>query len=60
MAEAASREARRLLDEARALVDARLEVWAERMAREVPGQLGEALAYALRSPGKRRRALRSC
>lgn len=53
MAEAASREARRLLDEARALVDARLEVWAERMAREVPGQLGEALAYALRSPGKR-------
>lgn len=53
MAEEASQEARRLLDEARALVDARLEVWADRMAREVPGQLGEALAYALRSPGKR-------
>lgn len=39
--------------EARALVDARLESWAGRMAGEVPGRLGEALAYALRSPGKR-------
>jgi geranylgeranyl pyrophosphate synthase len=53
MAEQAEREARRLLEEARTLVDARLEVWAERMAAEVPGRHGEALAYALRSPGKR-------
>lgn len=53
MAEEASAHARALLDEARELVDARLEAWADRMAREVPGRLGEALAYALRSPGKR-------
>jgi geranylgeranyl pyrophosphate synthase len=53
MAEEAGREAHRLLDEARALVDDRLEAWAVRMATEVPGRLGEALAYALRSPGKR-------
>ena len=53
MAEQADHTARRVLDEARRLVDARLEAWAERMAGEVPGQLGEALAYALRSPGKR-------
>jgi geranylgeranyl pyrophosphate synthase len=52
MAEA-SLGARELLDEARTLVDGRLEVWADRMAQEVPGRLGEALAYALRSPGKR-------
>lgn len=53
MAEESGRDARRLLDEARTLVDARLEAWAVRMAAEVPGRLGEALAYALRSPGKR-------
>lgn len=41
------------MTEARTLVDARLESWADRMAGEVPGRLGEALAYALRSPGKR-------
>jgi geranylgeranyl diphosphate synthase type II len=52
MAEAAL-GARELLEEARALVDGRLEAWADRMALEVPGRLGEALAYALRSPGKR-------
>lgn len=53
MADQPSTTASALLDEARTLVDARLEAWAERMTREVPGRLGEALAYALRSPGKR-------
>jgi geranylgeranyl pyrophosphate synthase len=53
MAEPAAHGALHLLEEARVLVDARLEIWAGRMADEVPGVLGEALAYALRSPGKR-------
>ncbi len=53
MAEQPETSASGLLDEARTLVDARLEAWAERMTREVPGRLGDALAYALRSPGKR-------
>src|SRR5690606_10686147 len=34
-------------------VDARLDRAAERIRGETPGRLGEALAYALRSPGKR-------
>jgi geranylgeranyl pyrophosphate synthase len=42
-----------ILAEAREVVDARLGVWAERLARRVPGRRGAALAYALRSPGKR-------
>ena len=45
-----------LLADARARVDARLEAWAARLEGEVPGRHGEALAYALRSPGKRVRA----
>lgn len=53
MAEQHALSARDHMAEARALVDARLESWAGRMAGEVPGRLGEALAYALRSPGKR-------
>ncbi|HEU4700784.1 MAG TPA: farnesyl diphosphate synthase [Gemmatimonadales bacterium] len=44
---------RELLAEARALVDARLEAWAARLGERVPGRRGQALAYALRSPGKR-------
>jgi geranylgeranyl pyrophosphate synthase len=42
-----------VLDSARQQVDARLEEVALRMEAEVPGRLGQALAYALRSPGKR-------
>jgi len=42
-----------VLDEARREVDARLDRAAERIRGETPGRLGEALAYALRSPGKR-------
>jgi geranylgeranyl pyrophosphate synthase len=42
-----------VLAEARAAVDGRLLALADRMAMEVPGTLGEALAYALMSPGKR-------
>lgn len=53
MVEHPSGYALRLVEEARELVDGRLEFWAQRIAREVPGRLGEALAYALRSPGKR-------
>lgn len=45
-----------MLAEARDQVDARLDAWAIRLARRVPGRDGEALAYALRSPGKRVRA----
>ena len=42
-----------LLAEARDVVDAELDRCAARLTRAVPGTLGEALAYALRSPGKR-------
>ena len=45
--------AEELLAEARQIVDAELDRCAERLAAEVPGALGEAVAYALRSPGKR-------
>lgn len=38
---------------ARAMVDHELEACAERLQADVPGTIGEALAYALRSPGKR-------
>jgi geranylgeranyl pyrophosphate synthase len=50
---AESREALRLLSEARERTDALLEAWAERVQTDVAGRDGEALAYALRSPGKR-------
>ncbi|HEY3935490.1 MAG TPA: farnesyl diphosphate synthase [Gemmatimonadales bacterium] len=42
-----------LLAEARELVDAELDRCAHRLRSDVPGVVGEALAYALRSPGKR-------
>jgi geranylgeranyl pyrophosphate synthase len=42
-----------LLAEARELTDAILEAWALRLERELPGVPGQAMAYALRSPGKR-------
>ena len=42
-----------LLAEARHLVDAELDRCARRLGADVPGSLGAALAYALRSPGKR-------
>ena len=45
-----------LLAEARERTDARLGAWADRLRERIPGRDGEALAYALLSPGKRVRA----
>ncbi len=45
-----------ILAEARERTDALLFAWAGRLRREVPGRPGEALAYALETPGKRVRA----
>ena len=42
-----------VLQESRERTDAILEAWAVRLEREFPGRQGEAMAYALRSPGKR-------
>jgi len=42
-----------ILAEARDQVDRHLEGTAETVRRDTPGRVGEALAYALRSPGKR-------
>lgn len=42
-----------VLQESRERTDAILEAWAVRLEREDPGRLGAAMAYALRSPGKR-------
>lgn len=42
-----------LLLESRERTDAILERWARRLELEMPGTLGQAMAYALRSPGKR-------
>ena len=42
-----------LLAEARERVDALLAAWADRIQTIVPGRTGEALAYALNTPGKR-------
>jgi geranylgeranyl pyrophosphate synthase len=53
MAEAAARSATDLLAEARDLTDRILERWAGRLREEIPGRDGEALAYALATPGKR-------
>jgi geranylgeranyl diphosphate synthase type II len=41
------------LEDARVRVDLRLDGLASRMEQEVPGRIGAALSYALRSPGKR-------
>jgi farnesyl diphosphate synthase/geranylgeranyl diphosphate synthase type II len=46
----------RLLTESRDQTDALLGRWAERLEAEVGGRHGQALAYALRTPGKRVRA----
>ena len=45
-----------LLADVRTRIDARLDEWAARLARRVPVRDGDAIAYALRSPGKRVRA----
>lgn len=49
-------EAREILLEARDRVDALLAAWSDRIQTIVPGRTGEALAYALNTPGKRVRA----
>ena len=53
MTDAVAVEAAALLAEARELTDARLEAWAARLEAAYGGADGAALAYALRSPGKR-------
>jgi geranylgeranyl pyrophosphate synthase len=45
-----------LLSEAREQVDRLLDQWAGRLQQELGGKQGQALAYALRTPGKRVRA----
>jgi geranylgeranyl pyrophosphate synthase len=45
-----------LLGDARERVDELLEAWSERVQRIVPGRTGQALGYALTTPGKRVRA----
>jgi geranylgeranyl pyrophosphate synthase len=45
-----------LLVEAREAIDTLLGDWAEHLQREVGGRQGQALAYALKAPGKRVRA----
>ncbi|HUR95719.1 MAG TPA: polyprenyl synthetase family protein [Gemmatimonadales bacterium] len=55
-ARVASESALDLLAEARERTDALLGRWAERLEEEVGGRDGQALAYALRTPGKRVRA----
>jgi geranylgeranyl pyrophosphate synthase len=57
MAETAARaSATDLLLEAREAIDSLLGDWAERLAAEIGGPDGQALSYALRTPGKRVRA----
>jgi len=46
-------EATSLLAEARDRTDALMVAWAERVLTLVPGRNGQAIAYALQSPGKR-------
>jgi geranylgeranyl diphosphate synthase type II len=53
MAEVVAEGVPALLERARTVVDAALEECASRLQAEVGGVTGEALAYALRSPGKR-------
>jgi len=56
MAETASAAVANLLGEARDRTDGLLGIWAARLEGEVGGRQGQALAYALRTPGKRVRA----
>jgi geranylgeranyl diphosphate synthase, type II len=56
MGEVVRASAGELLTEARDATDALLERWASRLESTVPAPEGAALAYALRSPGKRVRA----
>ena len=56
MPEAASAAATDLLAEARDRIDALLSGWAKRLEQEIGGRQGQALSYALRTPGKRVRA----
>ena len=56
MADTAARSAVDLLTEARELTDRILDQWAERLRGEVSDRDGDALAYALATPGKRVRA----
>jgi len=56
MADTAARSAADLLTEARELTDRILDQWAVRLRGEVAGWDGQALAYALATPGKRVRA----
>jgi geranylgeranyl diphosphate synthase, type II len=56
MGETAPASAAELLTEARDATDALLEHWAHRLETTLPPPEGAALAYALRSPGKRVRA----
>jgi farnesyl diphosphate synthase len=56
MPEAASASVTDLLSEARERTDGLLNGWAKRLEEEVGGRQGQALAYALRTPGKRVRA----
>ncbi len=56
MADTAARSAVDLLTEARERTDRILEAWADRLQGEVAPRDGEALAYALATPGKRVRA----
>ena len=53
MVEAPDGAAIAVLEHARTRVDLRLDALATRMEREGPGDIGAALGYALRSPGKR-------
>jgi geranylgeranyl pyrophosphate synthase len=52
----AVRDAEGLLADARERVDGLLDAWSERVRTIVPGRTGEALGYALTTPGKRVRA----
>ncbi|MEP7227837.1 MAG: polyprenyl synthetase family protein [Gemmatimonadales bacterium] len=56
MPEAASAAATDLLAEARDRTDTLLNGWSKRLEQEIGGRQGQALSYALRTPGKRVRA----
>jgi geranylgeranyl pyrophosphate synthase len=56
MPEAAEAAVADLLTEARERTDGLLGSWAGRLEREIGGRQGQALSYALRTPGKRVRA----